>query len=449
MKPVIALVGRPNVGKSTLFNRLTKSRDAIVHDLPGVTRDRHYGEGRQGERSFIAIDTGGFEPAAQGVFVEMARQAEQAIAEADAVVLVVDTRSGLTPADRAIAEKLRRIDTPRYVAVNKSEGMQSDSAVAEFHELGIGAPAAISAAHGEGVRELMDLVLEKFPSGGDEEPPDQGHPRVAIVGRPNVGKSTLVNALVGEERVIAFDQPGTTRDPIEVPFERAGRRYTLIDTAGVRRRGRTGTPVEFFSIVKALQAIEAANVAILLLDAREGVTEQDAHVAGYILERGRAVVLALNKWDAADKEARERTKAEVAWKLSFLNFADSHQISAKEGKGLAQLMQSVNAAYAAAMARMPTPKLTRAIAAAVERQAPPKRGQFRPKLRYAHQGGVNPPRIIVHGNALDRVPESYKRYLEGFLRDQFKLQGTPLRVEFRTGRNPYVKTTGKKARRRK
>jgi GTPase len=234
-----------------------------------------------------------------------------------------------------------------------------------------------------------------------------------------------------------------------VPFERAGRRYTLIDTAGVRRRGKTGTPVEFFSIVKALQAIEAANVAILLLDAREGVTEQDAHVAGYILERGRAVVLALNKWDAADKEARERTKAEVAWKLSFLNFADSHQISAKEGKGLAQLMQSVNAAYAAAMARMPTPKLTRAIAAAVERQAPPKRGQFRPKLRYAHQGGVNPPRIIVHGNALDRVPESYKRYLEGFLRDQFKLQGTPLRVEFRTGRNPYVKTTGKKARRRK
>jgi GTP-binding protein len=449
VKPVIALVGRPNVGKSTLFNRLTKSRDAIVHDLPGVTRDRHYGEGRQGERSFIAIDTGGFEPAAQGVFVEMARQAEQAIAEADAVVLVVDTRTGLTPADRAIAEKLRRIDTPRYVAVNKSEGMQSDSAVAEFHELGIGAPAAISAAHGEGVRELMDLVLEKFPPSKDEEAPDHGHPRVAIVGRPNVGKSTLVNALVGEERVIAFDQPGTTRDPIEVPFERAGRRYTLIDTAGVRRRGKTGTPVEFFSIVKALQAIEAANVAILLLDAREGVTEQDAHVAGYILERGRAVVLALNKWDAADKEARERTKAEVAWKLSFLNFADSHQISAKEGKGLAQLMQSVNAAYAAAMARMPTPKLTRAIAAAVEKQAPPKRGQFRPKLRYAHQGGVNPPRIIVHGNALDRVPDSYQRYLEGFLRDQFKLQGTPLRVEFRTGRNPYVKTTGKKARRRK
>ena len=448
MKPVIALVGRPNVGKSTLFNRLTRSRDAIVHDLPGVTRDRHYGEGRQGERGFIAIDTGGFEPAAEGVFVEMARQAEQAIAEADAVVLVVDTRAGLTPADRAIAEKLRRIDTPRYVAVNKSEGMQADTAVAEFHELGLGAPAAISAAHGEGVRELIDLVLSPFPQESEQEEKDAGHPRVAVVGRPNVGKSTLVNALVGEERVIAFDQPGTTRDPIEVPFQRDGRRYTLIDTAGVRRRGRTGTPIEYFSIVKALQAIEASNVAILLLDAREGVTEQDAHVAGYIIERGRAVVLALNKWDAADREARQRIKTELAWKLGFLRFADAHPISAKEGKGLAQLMRSVDGAYAAAMARLPTPKLTRAVAAAVERQAPPKRGQFRPKLRYAHQGGVNPPRIIIHGNALGRVPESYKRYLEGYLRDAFSLRGTPMRVEFRTGRNPYVKAAAKKARRR-
>jgi GTP-binding protein len=444
VKPVIALVGRPNVGKSTLFNRLTRSRDAIVHDLPGVTRDRHYGEGRQGERAFIAIDTGGFEPGAEGVFVEMARQAEQAIAEADAVILVVDTRVGPTPADRAIAEKLRRLATPRYLAVNKSEGMQSDTAVAEFHELGIGHPAAISAAHGEGVRELMDLVLEKFSPDRDDEAPDVGHPRVAIVGRPNVGKSTLVNALVGEERVIAFDQPGTTRDPIEVPFERSGRRYTLIDTAGVRRRGKTGTPVEFFSIVKALQAIEAANVAILLVDASEGITEQDAHVAGYILERGRAMVLALNKWDAADKEARERAKTEVAWKLGFLDFAESLEISAKQGKGLPLLMRAVDGAYAAAMARMPTPKLTRAVAAAVERQAPPKRGQFRPKLRYAHQGGINPPRIIIHGSALDHVPQSYKRYLEGFLRNAFKLQGTPMRVEFRTGRNPYVKTTAKK-----
>ena len=322
VKPVIALVGRPNVGKSTLFNRLTRSRDAIVHDVPGVTRDRHYGEGRLGSRPFIAIDTGGFEPRSpQGVFVEMARQAEQAIVEADAVVFVVDGRAGLTPGDRAIADRLRRRKHV-YVAVNKSEGLQPDTAVAEFHELGLGEPAAISAAHGEGVRELLDLVLSTFP---EEESADEkaeaNHPRIAVVGRPNVGKSTLVNALVGEERVIAFDQPGTTRDPIEVPFQRGGRRYTLIDTAGLRRRGKTGEPVEYFSIVKALQSIEESNVAILLLDASTGITEQDAHVAGYVLERGRAMVLAVNKWDAADKEARERMKAELAWKLGFLGFA--------------------------------------------------------------------------------------------------------------------------------
>ena len=441
MKPIVALVGRPNVGKSTLFNRLTRSRDAIVHDVPGVTRDRHYGEGRHGDRSFIAIDTGGLEPgAAEGIFVEMARQAEQAMAEADAVLFIVDARAGLTPGDRKIADKLRRLRATVFVAVNKAEGMQSDTAVAEFHELGLGQPAAVSGAHGEGVRELMDAVLSRIPETEiREEDPDKGHPRVAIVGRPNVGKSTLINALVGEERVIAFDQPGTTRDPIEVPFERGGRRYTLVDTAGVRRRGRTGTPVEFYSIVKALQAIEASNVAVLVLDAADGVTEQDAHVAGYILERGRAVVLAVNKWDAADREQRARMKAELQWKLGFLGFAEVHTISAKDGKGLGPLMRSVDAAYAAAMARLSTPKLTRALIAAVERQAPPKRGPIRPKLRYAHQGGVNPPRVIIHGNALDRVPDSYQRYLEGFFRAQFRLAGTPLRVEFRTGRNPYAR----------
>jgi GTP-binding protein len=440
VKPVIALVGRPNVGKSTLFNRLTRTRDAIVHDLPGVTRDRHYGEGRHGAKAFIAIDTGGLEPgASEGIFVEMARQAEQAIAEADAVLFLVDGRAGLVPADRAIAQKLRLGSAPVHLAVNKTEGMPRESAAAEFHELGLGAPAAISAAHGEGVKELMDAVLEGFPEEISSGEPDAGHPRIAVVGRPNVGKSTLVNALVGEERVIAFDQPGTTRDPIEVPFERGGRRYTLIDTAGVRRRGKTGTPVEFFSIVKALQAIEAANVAILLLDAIDGVTEQDAHVAGYILERGRAVVVAVNKWDAATKDARERVKAELKWKLGFLAFAETHLISARDGKGLAPLMRSLDSAYAAAMARLATPKLTRALIAAVEKQAPPKSGLIRPKLRYAHQGGINPPRIIIHGNALDRVRDSYKRYLEGFFRDQFALVGTPMRIEFRTGRNPYAK----------
>ena len=440
MRPVIALVGRPNVGKSTLFNRLTRSRDAIVHDLPGVTRDRHYGEGRHGAKTFIAIDTGGLEPgASEGIFVEMARQAEQAIAEADAVLFLVDGRAGLVPADRAIAQKLRRAQAPVHLAVNKTEGMPRESAAAEFHELGLGAPTAIAAAHGQGVKELMDVVLESFPEEKEKEDDDTGHPRIAVVGRPNVGKSTLVNALVGEERVIAFDQPGTTRDPIEVPFERGGRRYTLIDTAGVRRRGKTGTPVEFFSIVKALQAIEAANVAILLLDAIDGVTEQDAHVAGYILERGRAVVVAVNKWDAATKEARDRVKAELQWKLGFLAFAETQLISAKDAKGLGPLMRSLDSAYAAAMARMPTPKLTRALIAAVEKQAPPRSGLIRPKLRYAHQGGINPPRIVIHGNALDRVRDSYKRYLEGFFRDEFALVGTPMRIEFRTGRNPYAK----------
>ena len=451
MKPVIALVGRPNVGKSTLFNRLTRSRDAIVHDVPGVTRDRHYGEGRAGERAFIAIDTGGLEPRAEdAIYVQMARQAEQAMAESDAVVFMVDGRAGLTAGDRDIAARLRRLPAPVYVAVNKTEGMQADSAVAEFHELGLGAPAPISGAHGEGVRELMDLVLSTFPlpeeGSAAETEPGKGHPRVAVVGRPNVGKSTLINAIVGEERVIAFGEPGTTRDPIEVPFERAGRRYTLIDTAGVRRRGKTGTPVEFFSIVKALQAIEAANVAVLTLDALDGVTEQDAHVAGYILERGRALVVAVNKWDAADKEKRERMKAELQWKLGFLGFAEVHWISAREGKGLGPLMRSVDAAYAAAMARLPTPKLTRALIAAVEQQAPPRTGVIRPKLRYAHQGGINPPRIVIHGNALDRVPESYRRYLQGFFRTKFGLIGTPMAIELRTGRNPYAGKAKKKRR---
>ncbi len=440
MKPILAIVGRPNVGKSTLFNRLTRSRDALVHDLPGVTRDRHYGEGHSGSRAFIAIDTGGLEPsAAEGIFVEMGRQAEQAIAEADVVLFVVDGRAGLTPGDRQIAARLRPRKSAVQLVVNKTEGMAGDTAVAEFHELGLGAPAPISAAHGEGVRELLDGVLEKFPEGArDEDEEAAKHPRVAIVGRPNVGKSTLINALVGEERVIAFDQPGTTRDAIEVPFERGGRRYTLVDTAGVRRRGKTGTAVEYFSIVKALQAIEAANVAILVLDASDGVTEQDAHVAGYILERGRAVVIAVNKWDAAGKEARSRMKSELAWKLGFLGFAERHTVSAKQGKGLGPLLRSVDAAYAAAMARLPTPKLTRALIAAVERQAPPKTGLIRPKLRYAHQGGINPPRIVIHGNALDRVPASYRRYLEGYFRSAFALAGTPLAIELRTGRNPYA-----------
>ncbi|OGA17702.1 MAG: ribosome biogenesis GTPase Der [Betaproteobacteria bacterium RIFCSPLOWO2_02_FULL_66_14] len=440
MKPVIALVGRPNVGKSTLFNRLTRSRDAIVVDVPGVTRDRHYGEGRLGGRPFFAIDTGGLEPAAkEDIFVEMARQTEQAIAEADAVVFITDARSGLAAGDRVIAGRLRRLQKQVWVAANKSEGMAHETAIGEFHELALGAPAAISAAHGEGVRELIEAVLAKFPESPEREVYEKDdHPRVAVVGRPNVGKSTLVNALVGEQRVIAFAEPGTTRDPIEVPFERAGRRYTLIDTAGLRKRGKAGEDVERFSIVKTLQAIEASNVAVMVLDALEGVSDQDAHVAGFILERERAVVIAVNKWDAADRDLRARIKTELVWKLGFLDFAELHFISALDGKGLGPVMRSVDAAYAAAMAKLSTPRLTRTMIAAVARQAPPRKGYARPKLRYAHQGGSNPPRIIIHGNSLDHISDAYRRYLEGVFRRTFKLVGTPLAIEFRTGRNPYA-----------
>ncbi|HXZ50907.1 MAG TPA: ribosome biogenesis GTPase Der [Burkholderiales bacterium] len=439
MKAVIALVGRPNVGKSTLFNRITRSRDAIVVDVPGVTRDRHYGEGRLDDRSFIVIDTGGLEPgAADAIFAAMARQTEQAITEADAVVLVVDGRTGLTAADREIAVRLRKLKERVHVAVNKCEGLAPEAAAAEFHELGLGAPAAISAAHGEGVGDLLEAVLAGVPQEAELEESAQRHPRVAIVGRPNVGKSTLVNALAGEERVITFDQPGTTRDAIDVPFERGGKRYTLVDTAGLRKRGKQGEAVERFSIVKTLQAIEGANVAIFMLDALESVSDQDAHVAGYILERGRAVVIAVNKWDAADREQRDRVKQELAWKLGFLGFADAHFISARGGRGLSELMRSVDAAYAAAMAKLSTPRLTRALIAAVQQQAPPRKGLVRPKLRYAHQGGMNPPRIIIHGNALDAVPDSYRRYLEARFRKAFSLRGTPLSVEFRTHGNPFL-----------
>ncbi|MFY9316778.1 MAG: ribosome biogenesis GTPase Der [Burkholderiales bacterium] len=447
MKPVIALVGRPNVGKSTLFNRLTRRRDAIVVDVPGVTRDRHYGDGRLGDRPYIVIDTGGLEPETpKDIYVEMARQAEQAIVEADAVILIADARAGLTPGDRLIAERLRRLKQRVWIAVNKAEGLDPETAVAEFHELGLGHPAAISAAHGSGVGDLIESVLAPFPLENHPGERDEKHPRVAFVGRPNVGKSTLVNALVGEERVIAHGEPGTTRDAIEVPFERGGRRYTLIDTAGLRKRGKShGAQVEKFSIVKTLQAVEAANVAVLVLDAVEGISEQDAHVAGYILERGRAVVVAVNKWDAADKGARDRVKAELRYKAGFLSFAQTLFISAKSGKGVNEVLRAVDAAYAAAMAKLSTPKLTRALIAAVERQMPPhRRGYSRPKMRYAHQGGSNPPRVIIHGNSLQHVTEAYKRYLEGWFRDAFKLQGTPLRIELRTGRNPYEGRGSKK-----
>jgi GTP-binding protein len=440
MKPIIVLVGRPNVGKSTLFNRLTHSRDALVADLPGLTRDRHYGVGRMGARPHLVVDTGGLEPAAkEGIYSEMAKQTQSAIAEADAIVFLVDAREGLTGHDRRIAESLRRAARPVWLAVNKAEGMPRDLAEAEFHELGIGQPNAISAAHGEGVRELVAAILARFPEEDEPAEPDQGGtPKIAIVGRPNAGKSTLVNALVGEERVIAFDRPGTTRDSIEIGFEHGGRRYVLIDTAGLRRRGKVFEAVEKFSVIKTLQAIEKSNVTILVVDAAADVSEQDAHIAGFILERGRALVVAVNKWDAVSGYQRELVKRALARKLRFLSYSRFHYVSARKGEGMGPLMASVDRAYAAAMAALPTPRLTRALIAAVERQAPPRAGASRPKLRYAHQGGRNPPVIIVHGSALHAVPPTYRRYLETSFREAFELEGTPLRIEFRSGRNPYA-----------
>ncbi|MCC7113174.1 MAG: ribosome biogenesis GTPase Der [Burkholderiales bacterium] len=446
MLPSIALVGRPNVGKSTLFNRLTRSRDALVHDLPGLTRDRHSGRARAGDREFFVVDTGGFEPIAkEGILREMARQAETAIAEADVVVFLVDAREGLVPQDARIADLLRRSGRPVLLAVNKSEGRSSSMAGAEFHELALGEPHAISAAHGEGVRELVDAALELAPAPAAAPPPaDDDRVRVAIVGRPNVGKSTLVNALLGEERVIAFDEPGTTRDSIALDFERGDRRYTLVDTAGVRRSGKVTETVEKFSVIKTMQAIDDANVVVLLVDARDGITEQDAHLAGHVVEAGRALVLGINKWDGLAVDAREAVKREIERKLAFLDFAARHTISAKEGRGLAALMKSVDAAYAAAMVRLPTPRLTRTLALAIERQQPPRAGTVRPKLRYAHQGGSNPPVVVIHGSALRHVPDAYRRYLERFFAEAFQLRGTPLRIQFKSGVNPYADGAGRR-----
>jgi GTP-binding protein len=440
MKPTVVIVGRPNVGKSTLFNRLTRSRDALVADMPGLTRDRHYGEGRVGNRPYLVVDTGGFEPVAKdGILHEMAKQTLQAIAEADVILFMVDVRQGLAPQDRNIADLLRKTGRPVLLTVNKAEGMNIGVVTAEFHELGLGQPYAISAAHGDGVHDLVDLALAGFAPESEEEPPPADHPRIAIIGRPNVGKSTLINSLLGENRVIAFDQPGTTRDSIDVPFEREGRRYTLVDTAGLRRRGQVFESVEKFSVIKTLQSVDQANVVVLVLDAQADISDQDSHIAGYVVEKGRALVVAVNKWDGLDDYRRECVKRDLRRKLAFLGFARFHFISALEGSGLSGLLPSIDDAYRAAMTKLSTPRLTRVLIDAVERQQPPRKGLTRPKLRYAHQGGMNPPLIIIHGNALDAVPESYRRYLEGRFREEFSLEGTPLKVQFKTSVNPYLK----------
>ncbi len=441
MKPVLALVGRPNVGKSTLFNRLTKSRDAIVADFAGLTRDRHYGNGKQGAHEYIVIDTGGFEPdASSGIYKEMAKQTRQAVAEADVVIFVVDARGGVSAQDHDIANYLRRLGKPCVLAANKAEGMLEGAQLVEFYELGLGEVHAISAAHGQGIKALVDLALSPLSLDDDDAPveAEPGVIKLAVAGRPNVGKSTLINVWLGEERLVAFDLPGTTRDAISVPFERNGQKFELIDTAGLRRRGKVFEAIEKFSVVKTLQAIESANVVLLLIDATQGVTDQDAHIAGYVLENGRAVVLAVNKWDAVDDYQRELVKRSIETRLGFLKFANMHLISAQKRQGLGPLWASIAQAYKAANCKMSTPVLTRLLLESVQFQSPKRAGMYRPKLRYAHQGGMNPPVIVIHGNSLEHVTEAYKRFLEGRFRKEFDLVGTPLRIEMKTSANPFA-----------
>ena len=441
MKPVIALVGRPNVGKSTLFNRMTKMRDAIVADYAGLTRDRHYGSGRLGAREFIVIDTGGFEPTAEtGIIKEMAKQTRQAVAESDVVIFVVDAREGLSAQDHDIASFLRRLGKPCLLVANKAEGMTQGIQLTEFYELGFGEVIPVSAAHGQGTRSLIELALEplNLPDLDDEPEVDDGTIRLAVAGRPNVGKSTLINVWLGEERLIAFDMPGTTRDAISVPFTKDEQKYELIDTAGLRRRGKVFEAIEKFSVVKTLQAIERANVVVLLIDAIQGVTDQDSHIAGFIVESGRSVVVAINKWDAVDSYQRELVKRSIEQRLAFLRFADVFTISAIKRQGLEPVWKAIAHAHASATRKMPTPKLSRILEEAVAYQQPQRSGMFRPKLRYAHQGGMNPPVVVVHGNSLEHVTEAYKRYLEGRIREAFDLTGTPLRVEMKSADNPYA-----------
>lgn len=437
MKPTIALVGRPNVGKSTLFNRLTKSRDALVADLPGLTRDRHYGEAKFGKRQCIMIDTGGFEPFIEdGIMYEMAKQTEQAIAESDVVIFLVDGKNGITPQDKVIANKLRLSNKPVYVAVNKVEGVDKNIAISDFYELGLSNLCPISSSHGEGVFRLMDQALSDFPVASDNDLEDLGI-TFAVVGRPNVGKSTLVNAILGEERVITFDEAGTTRDSININFEKNEKKYTIIDTAGIRRKGKVEDKIEKFSVLKAIQAMSDAQVVVLVLDAKLDIAEQDATIVGYALEAGKSIVVAINKWDSLSQDQRDDIKESMKLKLHFLDFARFNYISALKQKGISELFTSINEAYTSAFIKLSTPKLTRILLEAINRQPPAYKGNFRPKMRYAHQGGMNPPTIVIHGNSLDNVQKSYTKYLERTFRKVFSLVGTPLRVEYKTSDNPY------------
>jgi GTPase len=437
MLPVIALVGRPNVGKSTLFNVLTGTRDALVADLPGLTRDRKYGFGKIGSMPYLVVDTGGLVPEAEGIEELMAKQTLLAIQEADRVLFMVDTREGLTPPDHFVAQTLRKLGKDVILVANKAEGLDTANAASDFYALGLGEPQAISSAHGTGVRPLMDRALAGFQVAASDTAFEPDTIRVAVIGRPNVGKSTLINRLLGEERLIAFDQPGTTRDAVFVPFEREGRRYTLIDTAGVRRRARVEEAIEKFSVIKALQAIDSAHVVIGVIDAHDTVAEQDASLFGMVAERGRALLIAVNKWDGIPTDKRNEIRTGLDLRLPFLDFAPIHFISALHGTGVGELIRGVAEAFDASMRDMPTPELTRVLETAIQQHQPPLVRGRRIKLRYAHQGGRNPPVIVVHGNQVQHVPDAYRRFLANFFRKNFRLEGTPVRVEFRSDENPF------------
>ncbi|NBC13095.1 MAG: ribosome biogenesis GTPase Der [Gammaproteobacteria bacterium] len=437
MLPVIALVGRPNVGKSTLFNRLTQTRDALVADFPGLTRDRQYGIGKLGPQRYVVVDTGGIS-GGDGVAALMERQVQQAIDEADHLLLLLDARDGVTAGDLDIAASLRRTGKPLTPVVNKIDHLAEALAAAEFHSLGLGDPWLIAAAQGRGVGALMEHVCALLPEAAATASDDESRVRIAVVGRPNAGKSTLINRILGEERVVAYDSPGTTRDSVAIPFDVGEHGYTLVDTAGVRRRAKIADAVEKFSIIKTLQAIEACHVALLVLDARLGIGEQDATLAGHIVEAGRALVVAVNKWDGLDAEQRQGVKNDYQRRLGFLDFAEAHRISALHGSGVGLLLEAADAAYASAMRELPTPLLTRLLEDAVQAHQPPLVRGRRIKLRYAHQGGRNPPIIVIHGNQTEALPAAYRRYLINRFRSALDLAGTPLRLELRSGDNPYA-----------